>query len=68
MPAFCKEYSSKLVRRNTSSSWAKLLMDNVRTRYLSVEEGKRLLAMLKGRLAHLSPIIVVAIDTPVASA
>jgi integrase len=38
-------------------------MDNVRTRYLSVEEEEKLMLALVGRLAHLRPIIIVAIDT-----
>jgi integrase len=40
----------------------KLLMDNVRTRYLSVEEEVRLMSTLTGRLTHLRSIIIVAID------
>ncbi len=37
-------------------------MDNARTRYLSVEEEEKLLETLTGKLSHLSPIIIVAID------
>jgi integrase len=40
----------------------KLLMDNARTRYLSIEE-ERLLEVMTGRLAHLGPIVIIAIDT-----
>ncbi len=40
----------------------KLLMDNVRTRYLSVEEEEKLMETLTGRLSHLRSIIIVAID------
>jgi integrase len=40
----------------------KLLMDNARTRYLSVEEEESLLKVMTGRLTHLRPIIIIAID------
>lgn len=41
----------------------KLLMDNARTRYLSVEEEERLLEVMTGRITHLGPIVIIAIDT-----
>jgi integrase len=41
----------------------KLLMDNARTRCLSVEEEEKLLEVMTGRLAHLRAIAIVAIDT-----
>jgi integrase len=51
------------VAANPCRKVKKLLMDNVRTRYLSVEEEERLMESLTGRLAHLHPIIIVAVDT-----
>ncbi len=51
------------VSANPCRKVKKLLMDNVRTRYLSTEEEARLLGILKGRLVHLRPIVIVAIDT-----
>lgn len=50
------------VTTNPCRKVKKLLMDNVRTRYLSVEEEERLMESLTGRLAHLHPIIIVAAD------
>jgi integrase len=52
-----------VVEVNPCRKVKKLLMDNVRTRYLSVEEEEKLMLGLVGRLAHLRPIIIVAIDT-----
>jgi integrase len=52
-----------VVATNPCRKVKKLLMDNVRTRYLSVEEEERLMEGLTGKLAHLRPIIIVAIDT-----
>jgi site-specific recombinase XerD len=50
------------VATNPCRKVKKLLMDNVRTRYLSVEEEARLMSMLIGRLTHLHSIIIVAVD------
>ena len=52
-----------VVEINPCRKVKKLLIDNVRTRYLSVEEEEKLMLELVGRLAHLRPIIIVAIDT-----
>jgi integrase len=52
-----------IVIANPCRKVKKLQVDNVRTRYLSVEEEESLLAVLTGRLAHLWPIIIIAIDT-----
>jgi integrase len=52
-----------VIEANPCRKVKKLLMDNVRTRYLSVEEEEKLMLALVGRLAHLRPIIIVVIDT-----
>ena len=51
------------VTNNPCRKVKKLLMNNVRTRYLSVEEEEKLMLAIVGRLSHLRPIIIVAIDT-----
>jgi integrase len=52
-----------VVLTNPCRKVKKLQIDNLRTRYLSIEEEESLLAVLTGRLAHLGPIIIIAIDT-----
>jgi hypothetical protein len=52
-----------VVASNPCRKVKKLLMDNARTRYLSVEEEGNLMEALTGRLSHLRPMIIVAIDT-----
>lgn len=52
-----------LVTSNPCRKVKKLLMDNARTRYLSSDEEGKFLSVLTGRLAHLRPIVTIAIDT-----
>jgi integrase len=59
---FTLAIEQEVVATNPCRKVKKLLMDNVRTRYLSVEEEEKLMESLTGRLSHLRPIIIVAID------
>src|SRR5262249_16560414 len=52
-----------LVASNPCRKVNKLRQDNRRTRYLTAEEEKRLMAELTGRRAYLKPIVVLAVKT-----
>jgi integrase len=52
-----------LVASNTCRKVNKLRQDNRRTRYLTMDEERRLIAALTGRRANLKPIVVLAINT-----
>jgi integrase len=53
----------KVTDFNPCSQVQKMVLDNRRLRYLLDEEEPRLLAQLVGTLAHLRPLVIVAIST-----
>ncbi len=52
-----------LIENNQCRKVRKLRLDNQRIRYLSPQEEKRLMNVLTGRKAHLSPLVVLAINS-----
>ena len=60
---FTMAEDNDLVASNPCRKVNKLRQDNRRTRYLTADEEKRLMAALTGRRAYLKAIVVLAINT-----
>ena len=52
-----------IIESNPARKVKKLRLDNMRKRYLTLEEEQRLFAVLTGRRSHLKPVVVLAIHT-----
>jgi integrase len=60
---FTLAVNNSVVESNPCLKVSKLRQDNMRKRYLTQEEEKKLLVQLTGRREHLKPIVIVAIHT-----
>ena len=61
--AFSLAEDNGLVGSHPCRRVRKLRLDNLRTRYLTADEEKRLVTSLTGRRAYLRPIVVLALNT-----
>ena len=52
-----------IIDSNPARKVKKLRLDNMRKRYLTLEEERRLFAVLTGRRSHLKPVVILAIHT-----